>query len=82
MYKNPASYLVGPIYNITDVVNACKYPYGNSTLVCVAQPAAVRDSYLWYDELHPSEQANKVVAHHILSVLHGKDPFVSWYGAP
>lgn len=34
-----------------------------------------------FDELHPSEQANRVVARHILDALSGKGPFVSWYGA-
>ncbi|CAE6407904.1 unnamed protein product [Rhizoctonia solani] len=82
MYNNPAKYLVGPGYNVTDVVNACKFPYNNGTLVCITQPESKRDSYLWWDELHPSEQANRVVARHILSVLQGgNDPWVSWYGA-
>ncbi|KAG9126861.1 hypothetical protein FRC07_001646 [Ceratobasidium sp. 392] len=77
IYEKPASYLVGPSYNVTEVINACKYPYGNSTLVCVTQPPAVRDSYLWWDELHPSEQANRVVAREILKALNGRGPFVS-----
>ncbi|KAG8773682.1 hypothetical protein FRC12_002375, partial [Ceratobasidium sp. 428] len=82
IYEKPASYLIGPSYNVTDVINACKYPSGSSTLECVTQPAAVRDSYLWWDELHPSEQANRVVAREILKALSGKGSFLSWYGAP
>ncbi|GAB1520184.1 hypothetical protein RhiTH_003257 [Rhizoctonia solani] len=82
IYNNPAKYLVGPTYNVKDVVNACKFPYDNGTLVCNTQPQSKRDSYLWWDELHPSEQANRVVARHILNVLKGQsDPWVSWYGA-
>ncbi|KAG8688068.1 hypothetical protein FRC11_006115 [Ceratobasidium sp. 423] len=82
IYNNPAKYLVGPGYNVTDVVNACKFPYNNGTLVCNTQPESKRDAYLWWDELHPSEQANRVVARHILNVLKGgNDQWVSWYGA-
>ncbi|KAG8739853.1 hypothetical protein FRC10_005048 [Ceratobasidium sp. 414] len=82
MYENPASHLVGPPYNVKDAIDACKYPYGDSMLVCVKQPAAVHDSYLWRDEVHPSTQADRVVARHILSALSGKGPFVLWFGAP
>ncbi|QRW13529.1 carbohydrate esterase family 16 protein [Ceratobasidium sp. AG-Ba] len=81
MYENPASYLVGPNYNVTGVVNTCKYPYGNSSLVCVTQPAAVWDSYLWYDELHPSVAANRVVAREILKTINGAGTYVTWHGA-
>ncbi|KAF8752104.1 GDSL-like Lipase/Acylhydrolase [Rhizoctonia solani] len=38
IYNNPAKYLVGPTYNVKDVVNACKFPYDNGTLVCNTQP--------------------------------------------
>lgn len=82
MYNNPAKYLVGPNYNVTGAAHACQYPPGNSTLVCVTQPEEVLDSYLWWDELHPSVQANRVVARQILSILQGKgSPLVQWYGA-
>ncbi|CEL60891.1 hypothetical protein RSOLAG1IB_04130 [Rhizoctonia solani AG-1 IB] len=81
MYYNPQDYLVGPTYNVNGVIQACKYPYGNNTLVCETEPPAVRDSYLWWNELHPSEQAHKVVARHVLNSLGGKGPFVQWYGA-
>ncbi|CAE6516430.1 unnamed protein product [Rhizoctonia solani] len=81
MYYNPQDYLVGPTYNVSGVIQACRYPYGNNTLVCETEPPAVRDSYLWWNELHPSEQAHKVVARNVLDSLSGKGPFVQWYGA-
>jgi lysophospholipase L1-like esterase len=34
-----------------------------------------------WDELHPSEQANRVVAQEILDVLKGKGSYVKWYGS-
>ncbi|KAG8721787.1 hypothetical protein FRC09_007376 [Ceratobasidium sp. 395] len=81
IYENPAPYLVGPPYNVDDAIEACKFPYGDDVLVCIKQPAAVHDSYLWRDEVHPSSQVDRVLARHILSVLNGQAPFLSWYGA-
>lgn len=81
MYKNPAKYLIGPDYNVVDAANACEYYPKNDSWACFTQPKGRWDSYLWFDELHPSEQANRVVARHILDALSGKGPFVSWYGA-
>lgn len=47
MYYNPQDYLVGPTYNVTGVIQGCRYPPNNTTLVCETEPYAVRDSYLW-----------------------------------
>ncbi|QRW13558.1 carbohydrate esterase family 16 protein [Ceratobasidium sp. AG-Ba] len=81
MYYNPASYLAGPPYFIDDPIVQCKYPYEGSTWpVCVVQPDGVRNSYLWWDEVHPSDKASQIVARHVLSAMNGQGPFVSWYG--
>ncbi|ELU42898.1 GDSL-like lipase/Acylhydrolase domain-containing protein [Rhizoctonia solani AG-1 IA] len=81
IYNNPWKYLVGPDYNVKDAINACRYPEGSSELICVNQPPEVHDSFLWWDEIHPSEQTNRVIAHHLLAALRGTSPFVSWYGS-
>ncbi|KAF8688392.1 GDSL-like Lipase/Acylhydrolase, partial [Rhizoctonia solani] len=81
IYNNPWKYLVGPDYNVKDAINACRYPEGSSELICVNQPPEVHDSFLWWDEIHPSEQTNRVIARHLLAALKGTSPFVSWYGS-
>ncbi|KAG8740521.1 hypothetical protein FRC12_015973 [Ceratobasidium sp. 428] len=81
IYEKPQDYLVGPTYNVTGVIQDCHYPPGNTTLVCTAQPPAIRDSYLWWNELHPSERVHKIVAQNVLKALKGQGPFVQWYGA-
>ncbi|EJD37647.1 hypothetical protein AURDEDRAFT_199612 [Auricularia subglabra TFB-10046 SS5] len=37
-----------------------------------------RDSYLWYDELHPSEQADRVVAREMAKALKGNTKWATW----
>ncbi|KAG9561461.1 SGNH hydrolase, partial [Aureobasidium melanogenum] len=53
MYNNPSEYLNGTNPTVTGYVNHCTT---NGT-DCVA--ASNPDSYLWYDPLHPSEQADR-----------------------
>ncbi|QRV79368.1 carbohydrate esterase family 16 protein [Ceratobasidium sp. AG-Ba] len=81
IYEKPQDYLVGPTYNVTGVIQTCRYPPGNSTLVCEAEPYAVRNSYMWWNELHPSERVHDIVAQNVIKALKGQGPFVQWYGA-
>ena len=37
-----------------------------------------RDSYLWFDELHPSEQANRIVAREIVKGVKDSSQWVKW----
>ncbi|KAG5716240.1 GDSL esterase/lipase [Termitomyces sp. T112] len=75
MYTNPARYLNGTApLNVTGAISSCVFELNGSTGVCttVTDPKA-QDSYLWYDELHPSEQADRVVAREIATIIEGKD---------
>ncbi|KAG6872551.1 hypothetical protein C0995_008895 [Termitomyces sp. Mi166 len=75
MYTNPAKYLNGTApLNVTGAISSCVFELNGSTGVCttVTDPKA-QDSYLWYDELHPSEQADRVVAREVAAVIEGKD---------
>ncbi|KAH7101463.1 SGNH hydrolase-type esterase domain-containing protein, partial [Auriculariales sp. MPI-PUGE-AT-0066] len=57
---------------------------GASTILdCKAKGGCVKksdwDSYLWHDDLHPSEQANRIVAREIAAVMKGKvSPWIGW----
>ncbi|KAL1747183.1 GDSL lipase/esterase [Schizophyllum fasciatum] len=77
MYNNPADYLNGTApLNVTGAVHACVYEEGQSTsdpVECTTVQGTDRDSYLWYDELHPSEQADRIVAQQIAEVILGED---------
>jgi phospholipase/lecithinase/hemolysin len=81
MYQNPAQYLNGTApLNVTGAVNACVFTIGGANNTCTtAPPGTDRDSYLWFDELHPSEQADRVVARQIADVALGKkNKWTTW----
>ncbi|GFF52113.1 LOW QUALITY PROTEIN: hypothetical protein IFM46972_09459 [Aspergillus udagawae] len=64
IWANPSHYLNGTApYNLTSSVYRC----GSA---CASN--AVRDSYLWYDDLHPSEQTDRIIAREFVNVVKGK----------
>ncbi|KAI0630546.1 GDSL lipase/esterase [Trametes polyzona] len=68
MYANPGNYLNGTApLNVTGAVNTCS-PDG-----CITVQGTDRDSYLWYDEMHPSEQADRIVAQQISQIILGEE---------
>jgi hypothetical protein len=62
MYYNPSQYLNGTApLNVTGAVKSCIYSEYESTAdtgICTIANGTARDSFLWYDELHPSEQVS------------------------
>ncbi|KAH7061744.1 carbohydrate esterase family 16 protein [Auriculariales sp. MPI-PUGE-AT-0066] len=83
IYSNPGTYLNGtdPL-NVTGAVKSCVYQVNGTadTAQCTTvEVASARDSYLWYDELHPSEQADRVIAREIVAALHGNLTWTKWF---
>ncbi|KAJ7826567.1 GDSL lipase/acylhydrolase [Mycena olivaceomarginata] len=74
IYDHPALYLNGTApLNVTGCWDSCIAPFGGGNLVCTVQNGTDRDSYLWADELHPSEQADRIIAREIALTLEGKE---------
>ncbi|KAF2433500.1 hypothetical protein EJ08DRAFT_628689 [Tothia fuscella] len=74
VYKNPRNYLNGTEKpNVSSWINQCD-GQGNN---CTPKPSP--DSYLWYDELHPSEQADRVVAREFVKVVNGSSSYAIYY---
>ncbi|KAG6824230.1 hypothetical protein H0H92_007605 [Tricholoma furcatifolium] len=76
MYANPQKYLNGTVpFNVTGCINSCVYQLNEDTSdtgdCTVVTDKSAQDSYLWYDELHPSEQSDRVVAREIATVIEG-----------
>ncbi|KAJ8689457.1 hypothetical protein PTI98_012359 [Pleurotus ostreatus] len=75
MFDQPSLYLNGTApLNVTGASEACVFPLDGEpgTPVCTTTLGADRDSFLWVDELHPSEQADRIVAREIAEVIRGK----------
>ncbi|THV72794.1 GDSL lipase/acylhydrolase family protein [Aureobasidium pullulans] len=73
MYNNPSQYLNGTNPTVTGYVNHCTTAGTN----CVA--ASNPDSYLWYDPLHPSEQADRGFAKAFIDVVNGNSKWATYY---
>ncbi|KAF2104060.1 GDSL lipase/acylhydrolase family protein [Rhizodiscina lignyota] len=73
MWHNPSAYLNGTApLNVTGFETYCP---ANQT--CTIQNA---DSYLWYDEVHPSEQAFRKVAEEFVRVVQGTSVWATYWG--
>ncbi|KAI0657945.1 hypothetical protein C8Q70DRAFT_250112 [Cubamyces menziesii] len=83
MLNHPQLYLNGTApLNVTGAVHACVFQEGESTGdpgVCTDATGTDRDSFLWYDELHPSEQADRMVGKIISDTIHRKsEKWITW----
>ncbi|KAF8423246.1 GDSL lipase/acylhydrolase family protein [Tirmania nivea] len=76
IYNSPAEYLTGPPpLNVTGMVVHCPEPNFNG---CYNYRHEDRNSFLWYDELHPSEATMRIVAREVTKLLQGRDsPYVT-----
>ncbi|KAH7928796.1 carbohydrate esterase family 16 protein [Leucogyrophana mollusca] len=75
IYNNPHNYLNGTApLNVTGCVKSCVYNMNDkdSDPVCTTAEGTDRDSFLWYDELHPSEQTDRIIAREMTAVMKGK----------
>ncbi|EIN06960.1 carbohydrate esterase family 16 protein [Punctularia strigosozonata HHB-11173 SS5] len=75
MHDNPSLYLNGTApLNVTGSIVSCILQVNESTSDpgdCTIAQGTDRDSFLFFDEIHPSEQADRVVAREIAKVLNG-----------
>ncbi|RDX40992.1 hypothetical protein OH76DRAFT_1412498 [Lentinus brumalis] len=83
MFARPQLYLNGTApLNVTGAVHACVFKLNESTSdpgVCTDATGTDQDSFLWFDELHPSVQAERVVAKAISDVIHRKtEKWTTW----
>ena len=69
IYNNPSQYLNGSApLNVTGF--ASDVNGANTT---------DKDSFLWYDELHPGEQADRIIAREFLGVVAGDSKWATYW---
>ncbi|KAH9926288.1 GDSL lipase/esterase [Epithele typhae] len=85
MFAHPERFLNGTApLNVTGAVHSCVLQLNESTSdpgVCTDAVGTDQDSFLWFDELHPSVQAERVVAKLIASSIHREpsaDRYITW----
>jgi phospholipase/lecithinase/hemolysin len=78
IWEHPEGYLNGTVpLDTQGWVNHCSL---NGTNCVPVANGTARDSYLWYDELHPSEQTDRVVAREFVGVLDGGSKWAEYWG--
>ena len=76
IHDHPGQYLNGTApLNVTGFINHCNTTGGD----CVASTSP--DSFLWYDELHPSEQASRVIAKNFVDVIKGTSKWATYWSS-
>ncbi|KAI0729700.1 GDSL lipase/esterase [Fomitopsis betulina] len=83
MYANPGNYLNGTApLNITGCIKSCIFQVNESTSGpsdCTIAEGTAQDSFLWYDEVHPSEQSFRVVAREIAdAITRNSTDYITW----
>jgi phospholipase/lecithinase/hemolysin len=75
IYYNPKAYLNGTTAaNVTGFYHHCT-DYSH----CVDETKQDKDSFLWYDELHPSQRADQIVASNFFDVVKGKSKWATYW---
>ncbi|KAI0791061.1 GDSL lipase/acylhydrolase [Abortiporus biennis] len=84
MIAHPQLYLNGtaPV-NTTGAIRACVFQLHESTSDtgdCTIATGSDVDSFLWFDELHPSEQADRIVAREVTAAIRRTSSrWVTWF---
>ncbi|PGH02741.1 hypothetical protein GX51_04475 [Blastomyces parvus] len=74
MYYHPNQYFTGTEPpNVEGWVKQCDAQGQN----CEEQPSP--DSFMWYDELHPSEQTGRIIAQHFVRVVEGVSEYTKYF---
>jgi hypothetical protein len=72
IWNNPSAYLNGTLpLNVTGYVIEC------STSTCASLDA--RDRFMWYDELHPSEQTDRIIAREFVNAVSGQSDWTTYW---
>lgn len=77
IYYHPQNYLNGTApLNVQGVAHLCDAQGQN----CTTTSKSDRDSFEWFDPLHPSEQTSRVVAREFVNVMGGKSKYAEYWG--
>ena len=74
IYNNPDEYLATPA-NVTGQYYLCDV----TQTVCTSQSSVGLDHFLWYDELHPSQKTDEIIAGEFVNVVKGTSKFATYW---
>lgn len=74
IYNNPSKYLTSPA-NVQGQYYLCDVATGSK---CTTSKLSL-DHFMWYDELHPSERTDQVIAKEFEKVVQGKSGYATYW---
>jgi len=74
IYNNPTDYLTAPA-NVTGQYSLCAVATGGN---CTFSTLSL-DHFMWYDELHPSQQTDKTIAKEFVNVVKGSSKYATYW---
>jgi phospholipase/lecithinase/hemolysin len=74
IYYNPSAYLAAPA-NATGFVDQCNADGS------VCNKIGSIDAFMWYDELHPSQGTDRVIAREFINVVEGNSSYATYWRA-
>ena len=75
IYDDPTKYLAYPA-NVTGQYYLCDAATGS---VCTSQSDIGKTHFLWYDELHPSETTDAIIAQEFANVVKGVSKYATYW---
>jgi hypothetical protein len=76
IWNNPTQYLNGTApANVTGFISHCNM----DSSVCTQLPSP--DSFLWYDESHPSQQADRIIAREFVGVIKRESRWATYWAS-
>jgi phospholipase/lecithinase/hemolysin len=75
IYNRPEQYLASPA-NVTGQYYLCDVATGST---CASQPGTSLNQFLWYDELHPGERTDEVIAKEFVKVVKGESQYATYW---
>ena len=80
IYYNPSPYLNGtePL-NVTGYINHCNWQGEACDSSTPIANGTGRNSFLWFDELHPSEQTDRIIAREFVKMIRGSTTWATFW---
>lgn len=77
IYHDPSQYLDSPANATGFYYHRCD---ADDSSLCTPTPSNPLDTYLWYDELHPSNKTSSIIAHEFVRVVAGDSAYGISFG--
>ena len=76
IYNNPTAFGIASPANVTGQYYLCDPVTGSD---CVSQTDIGAAHFMWYDELHPSQQTDEAIAKEFINVVKGTSKYATYW---